>query len=154
MNLKALVTSLVLGTSSLAMAAPTAPAYAPTVRDHRVQPVRPMPLPAPHAQRWSQLATGHLARGKAAIKLNTRHAIDKLKLELVGPGQLFVDKLVVTFGNGRSQTIEVDRWLTARSAAAIVDVNGKHRKITKVTVYGRGNGSGIRAGASFKLLAL
>jgi hypothetical protein len=91
-------------------------------------------------------------RGRDLVHVNAK--IDKLKLELVGPGSMFVDKLVVTFGNGRSQTIEVDRWLTGRSASPILDVKGANRNITSIAVIGRGQSRGFRAGASFKLLAI
>lgn len=149
MNLKAIITTLVLGTSSVALAAPY-DKPAPAVRDHRMLPPR-----APIAATWSVLATGHLVRGREVLAIRATK-IDKLKLELVGPGRLFVDKLVVTFGNGRTQVIEVDRWLTARSggAAAVVDLAGKGRRVTSIAVVGRGDGRGFRAGASFRLLAL
>jgi hypothetical protein len=144
MSLKALVASLVLGTSSLALAAP--PAFTPAVRDHR--------MPPRFTQQWSYLASGQLVRGRDTIRIDSRGGkIDQLKLDLVGPGSLFVDKLVVTFGNGRSQTIEVDQWLSARNASAVVDLAGKDRKIASVTVVGRGQSSGFRAGASFKISA-
>lgn len=153
MKIKALVTMLVLGTSSVAMARPAAPpAFAPEVRDHRDLRDRDTRTP-PRFERWSLLASSHLSRGRAIVPVNTTK-IDKLKLELVGPGSLFVDKLVVTFRNGRSQTIEVDKWVTQRSFAAIVDLEGANRKVTSIAVHGRGNGSGFRAGASFKLLAI
>ena len=150
MNLKALVTFLVLGTSSAAIAAPNAPTFAPEVRDHRT-PQR--------MERWSLLASGNLARGRDLIAIDQkgRHGaseIDKLKLELTGRGSLFVDKLVVSFGNGRSQTIKVNKTLTLRDQAVIVDVAGRNRKITSIAVYGRGSGNGVRAGASFNVLAL
>ena len=153
MKIKFLVASLVLAaTSAVAMARPVAPGYtppgyAPEVRDHR--------MPA-RFDRWSLLATGHLTRGRDVVAVNSAGKIDKLKLELVGPGSMFIDKLVLTYGNGRTQTIEVDQWLSARAASAIVDVNGngRARKLSSITVIGRGTSNGFRAGASFKLLAL
>lgn len=144
MNLKALIATLVLGTSSVALAAPYAPAYAPQVRDHRY-PQR--------FERWQQIGSGSLVRGRDIVRVNAAK-IDKLKLELVGPGSMFVDKLVITFGNGRSQTIEVDAWVTARAGTAAIDIRGGNRTITSVAVLGRGQSSGFRAGASFKLLAI
>jgi hypothetical protein len=146
MNLKAIVTALVLSSSTVALAAPAynhGPApFAPEIRDHRM-PQRPIAS-------WKQLGTGELVRGKDTIKLYNANKIDKLKLE-VARGMLFVDKIVVTYGNGRTQTLEVDKWVSLRNDA-IVDLRGSNRKITSVTVHGRGNG--FRAGGSFKLLAL
>jgi hypothetical protein len=148
MNLKAIIATLVLGTSSVALAAPNSPAFAPQVRDHRGD--RRMP---PRFERWQQIGTGSLVRGRDLVRVNTSK-IDKLKLELVGPGSMFVDKLVVSFGNGRSQTIEVDAWVTARAGTAALDIKGANRNITSIAVIGRGQSSGFRAGASFKLLAI
>jgi hypothetical protein len=148
MKIKALVTMLVLATSTAALAAPNQPGFAPEVRDHRRMP--------PRFERWSLLATGHLVRGRDVLAITSASKIDKLKLELVGPGRLYVDKLVLTYGNGRTQTLEVNQWLTLRDASAIIDVggNGRARKLTSIAVYGRGTSNGFRAGASFKLLAL
>jgi hypothetical protein len=156
MKIKLIVASLVLAaTSAVAMARPAAPGYtppttpgfAPEVRDHR--------MPAREG-RWSLLATGQLVRGRDIVAVNSANKIDKLKLELVGRGSMFIDKLVLTYGNGRQQIIEVDKWLSMRDASAIIDVNGngRARKLTSIAVHGRGNGNGFRAGASFKLLAL
>jgi hypothetical protein len=151
MNLKAIIATLVLGTSSVALAAPSNPAFAPQVRDHRGdRGDRRMP---PRFERWQQIATGSLVRGRDLVRVNATK-IDKLKLELVGPGSMFVDKLVISFGNGRSQTIEVDAWVTARAGTAALDIKGENRSITSIAVYGRGQSSGFRAGASFKLLAI
>lgn len=140
MKLKALITTIILGTSTVAMAAPGY-GFAPTPRDHRM----------PRYERFQEIATGSLVRGRDVVRVNARQ-IDKLKLELVGPGTMFVDKLVVSFGNGRSQTIEVDQWI--RGASPVLDVKGANRNITSIAVYGRGSSGGFRAGASFKLLAL
>jgi hypothetical protein len=153
MKIKFLVASLVLAaTSAVAMARPVAPGYtqpgyAPEVRDHRT---------SPRFERWSLLASGHLERNRAVVAVNSAAKIDKLKVELVGRGTMFIDKLVLTFGNGRTQIVEVDKSLSLRDASAIIDINGngRARKLTSVAVYGRANGNGFRAGASFKLLAL
>jgi hypothetical protein len=148
MKIKFLVASLVLAaTSAVAMARPAAPGYMPDVRDHRT---------SPRFERWSLLATGHLSRGRDVVAINRAGKIDKLKLELVGPGSMFIDKLVLTYGNGRTQVVEVDKFLSQRAGSAIIDVNGngRARKLTSVTVIGRGSSNGFRAGASFKLLAL
>ena len=145
MKIKALVTALVLGSSSIAMAAPS---FRPEIRDHRPQ----------RFERWSLLASGSLIRGRETVRVNATDKLDKLKIELVvgARSSMFVDKLVLTYGNGRSQTIEVNKWLTARDTSAIVDINGngRARKLKSITVIGQGNGAGFRAGASFKLLGL
>ncbi len=147
MKIKAIVTALVLATSTAAMAAPT---YAPQIRDHR-GPAREAELARPRPfESWSLLGYGQLVRGKASLAVTTTGKVDKLKLEATR-GMFFLDKVIVTFGNGRSQTIEVNQWVSARDGA-VVDLAGRGRKIAAVHVIGRGNG--FRAGASFKLLAL
>jgi len=149
MKIKVLVTALVLATSSVAMAAPSNGfGFKPEIRDHR----------QPRFDRWSLLATGSLVRGRETVRVHSGDKLDKLKIELqVGArASMYVDKLVLTYGNGRTQTIEVNKALSARDASVIVDINGngRARKLTSITVIGRGSSMGFRPGASFKLLGL
>ena len=165
MKRTALVTAFLLGLSSVALAAPTAPGRgawkpAPTVIDHRgpwkptppaidhralqrpiVQPVRWTPLSSA-----SKLGMSRFATSKAQINVRSKAAYSTVKLEAKA-GSTFVDKVVITFGNGRSQTVELDRTLSARSPL-VIDLNGDKRFITKIVVYGKG---GLRS--SFSVLA-
>jgi len=137
---KLIITSLVLGLSSAAFAAPGSQGYndrdrdrdehglrqpaPPQIRDHR------MPL------RWMALSSNLRVSGKKAIAIRSQAVFSQLKLEAAA-GSTFIDKVVITFGNGRSQTVNLDKWLTSRTPLSI-DLNGNLRKVTKVTVYGKG----------------
>ena len=90
MKISAIVTALVLASSTAAMAAPQ---YAPEIRDHRMPP---------RFESWSLLGQGQLVRGKDTIRVHASK-VDKLKLESVR-GMMFVDKLVVSFANGRTHS--------------------------------------------------
>lgn len=160
MKLAALVTTFVLGLSSVALAAPSAPArmparpaptkLAPAKIDHQAQmrPMRPMVKPV----KWtslsssSRLAASRFATSKAQIHVRSKAAYSTVKLEAKA-GSTFIDKVVITFGNGRSQTVELDKTLTARSPL-LIDLNGESRFITKIVVHGKG---GPRA--AFNVLA-
>jgi hypothetical protein len=141
-----LVTSLVLGLSSVALATPAGygtatrdhrgPAIAPIVRDHRP----PLAQPA----RWSTLASNaKLTRGRALIDVSTKKTFTKLQLTSTGP--MFVDRIAVTFVNGRTRVIEVDKRLVGRTALAIdlPGLAGRSRVIDKLVIYGRGNARAV-----------
>lgn len=143
MKISALVTSLVLGVSSVAVAAPGAPAvhqkplaaarYAPPMV--RPLPVRPAPV------RWMQLDTAKPSRfGRTVVDVNSRQRFSKLKLEALR-GIASIDKVLVTFGNGRTQTIELDRRLGGFGAqrAAVIDLKGNARQITKIVILSKSN---------------
>jgi hypothetical protein len=141
MKISALVTSLVLGISSVAGAAPGAPAahhnavvaarYAPPMV--RPLPVRPAPV------RWMQLDTASSSRfGRTVIDVNTKLRFSKLKLEALR-GVSSIDKVLVTYGNGRTQTIELDKRLGGFGAQsfAVIDLNGNARQITKIVILSK-----------------
>lgn len=166
MKRTALVTTFLLGLSSVALAAPsTAPGRgewkpAPTVIDHR-GPQKPTPPALDHRapqrpmvkpMRWtslsstSKLGASRRATSKAQINVRSKAAFSTIKLEAKA-GATFVDKVVITFGNGRSQTVELDKNLTARSPL-VIDLDGEQRFITKIVVVGKG---GVRS--AFSVLA-
>jgi hypothetical protein len=136
MKTKILTTALVLGLSSAAFAAPgyQAPQHA--------QHVGGMHRP----QSWTSLSTVSLSRlqGKQTINLSGRQAFSKLKVE-AATGATFIDKLVIVFGNGRTQTVDLDKNLAMRGAPLFIDLEGANRRISKVVVYGK---SGRRASIS------
>src|SRR3954466_10808229 len=110
MNLKAIVTTLVLGSSSIALAAPN-------VRDHRTdaqpsfQPsyqtqYRPAPRP-----RAIVLAQSTRLQGRDVIRVNDSRAFTKLELRSQS-GRTQLDKVLITFGNGQSQVIDCNKTLS------------------------------------------
>jgi hypothetical protein len=132
-KITALVTTLVLGLSSAAMAAPS---YEPSVRDHR----GPWsPSFRPQVPSWTTLeSNGSLTRGKDRIEVSSRARFTKLKLE-AARGSMFIDKVVITFANGQRQVVELSKTIGQRSGAATIDLQGQSRQITKIVVSGKGS---------------
>ena len=135
MKTKILTTALILGLSSAAFAAPGY--QAPQHAEH----FRPGGVHRPQA--WTSLSTMSLSRfqSKQTINVAGRQAFSKLKLE-AATGNTFIDKLVIVFGNGRTQTVDLDKNLAMRGAPLFIDLDGSNRRISKVVVYGK---SGRRA---------
>ncbi|MEO8700459.1 MAG: hypothetical protein ABI867_10460 [Kofleriaceae bacterium] len=143
-KLAILFTTLVLG-STAAMAAPgySAPAapYAAQVRDHRMLPVR-------QHTTWSTLSYGsRLSRGASLIDVSSTERFSKLQLS--ASGSLFLDKVVITFANGRTQLVNLDKRLGRGATSVAIDLEGNARRIDKIAVYGRG---GMRS--SIKVMAI
>lgn len=150
MKISALVTTLALGLSSVAVAAPNRP----VVRDHRapiVQPQRPLARPAvrpivrpavrpwtrPAPVRWTVLDTAS-TRGKfQVINVSSRQRFSTLKLEATR-GAALIDRVMITFGNGRTQTIDLDRRIGGNSAPYLIDLSGDDRYISRIVVVTKG----------------
>lgn len=125
-KIAALVTTLVLGTSGLALA------------DNGFRkPYRPSPpIVQQPVRAWQTLASTQLGRGgRAVIDVSSKQRFSTLKLD--SRGALFVDKVLITYGNGERQTVTIDRNLAGRNAATI-DLEGRARSIDKIVVIGRG----------------
>lgn len=88
-------------------------------------------------------------RGRDVIDVSSAARFGKLKLEATGRGSIYIDKLVITFGNGQRQVVNVGKRISAREGAALIDLDGRSRNIDKVLVVGKG---GFRA--SYSLAAL
>ena len=142
-----LVTSLILGASSVAIAAPGwgQHSYGPA-NDRAPYAARFRPT----YQTWTTLeANGSLARGRDFINVSSAARFSKLKLEASGRGSVHIEKLVIMFGNGQRQVVNVDKRLSGRAGATLIDVEGRSRNIDRIIVMGRG---GFRA--SYTLSAL
>lgn len=140
-KIAALVTTLVLGASSAALAAPDAPDApdAPYVRDHRA----PYTQLRPRMPTWTLLSSNaSLARGRDRISVSTPARFSKLKLE-ASRGSMFIDRIVITFANGERQVVNLDRRISARTGATTIDLEGRSRQISKIVVSGTGH---FRAG--------
>jgi hypothetical protein len=158
MNLKALITLLVLGSSSAAMARPivvsgTAGASV-TVRDHRDHRDYRAPVPAPapghdgsyrtpppFVPLWTTLGTeSRIIDGAMAFRVSPvlRGArFTALKLQSSG-GKSLINRVEIQFVNGRTQVVQLDQYLTASSPTITIDLAGDAaRSIRNVTVIGR-----------------
>lgn len=161
MNIKALITLFVVGSSSVAMARPAAPGYqgAPIVRDHRdprapvpppVVVTRPAPAPAyepiyqrPSPPPWRPLwvTLGFESRiVDGNMFFNVKQNMGKfttLKLQS-SSGKSLINRVQIQFANGKTQVVELNKYLTAASPTLTIDLAGDAaRSIRNVTVVGR-----------------
>lgn len=143
MKLSVLVTSIVLGISSVAAAAPGA-----LDRDARVnaEPVvaarfaPPMVRPLPHPVKWMLLDTAKPSRfGRTVIDVDTKARFTKLKLE-AQRGVASIEKLVITYANGRTQVVDLDTRLGGYGAQSfkIIELDGRNaRQISKIVIHSK-----------------
>lgn len=172
MNLKTILVPLVLGSSSIALASPAAPAPAPTsatvvVRDHAAGteytevnahdavPAKPTAIyvrdgqswhgvPKPAVYRPVTLASGlRLGTGRAAITVGSQAGrFDTLQLT-ASAGKTFIKQVIVQFGNGQNQVVGLGKMLDGNDALTI-DLAGNHREIRKIVVTGNELSTGRR----------
>lgn len=139
MNLKALITALVLaGTSTAALADSN-------VRDHRVETTQ-VAATQPSAQldrdhrvdhrlpRWMTLASSsQLSRGRDVISANAR--ISTLKLVAL-KGSTTINSVTVKFANGATQKIRLAQTLAPQSQPITIDLKGAQRNVVSIVVSG------------------
>lgn len=133
---KFIITALLLGTSTIAAADPAPPAF--SWLRHTVEAPKPPTM----------LASSTRVNGRDTIKVNDYlRAFNKLELR-ARSGRTDLDKVVITFGNGKTQTINCNRVLQNNQSFTI-DLKGDQRNLKKVVLVGK---SGRRA--SLDVLAL
>jgi len=168
MNLKAIIASLVLGSSSVAMAAPSVTVSATVhggygstiVRDHRYEspPIMRPPVVVqsppimrpgwklPPVYRSVTLAndTAFAADGRRFITVGAQAGTFS-KIEISGAGgRTFIKQVYVQFDNGQEQAIRnVDRTL-ANGERVTLDLDGDRRAIRRIVVYGQNVDNGFR----------
>ncbi len=145
-KLSVLITSLVLGASSVAVAAPGATAVRPNpVVQARFAPPATRPLPV----KWMQLDTATPSRlGRTVVDVKTKARFTKLKLEALRGGVATIDKVMITYANGRTQTVNLDTRLGGYGSQSfkIIDLDGRNaRQISKIVIVSK---SGSRASYS------
>ena len=137
MNIKALITMLVLGSSSVAMAHPVSYSGfegAPIVdRDHR------MPHSGPFVPQWTTLGTeSQISSG--AMKFRVSPSLGKfsmLKLQTTS-GKALINRVEIQFTNGGKQTVALNQYLNASNPIITIDLEGNWaRSIRNVTVIGK-----------------
>ena len=163
MNLKALITTLVLGSSSVAMAHPVSapapvsqPVYQPVSQPIYRGPMPPQYAPGyepavyqPQYQHPSWVSLGsvdHIVDGQMTFRLGRAgragrfsgagEQFSTLKLQSEA-GKSLIQRVLIQFSNGRTQVVEVNQYLNASNPAITIDLEGRTRTIAKVTVIGR-----------------
>ena len=153
MNIKAIIASLVLGSSSIAMASPSvtvsATAQAPygtVVRDHREPVAPPAAAPLTFQAGWHRsppiyrsvtLASNmKLAAGRASVAVGAQAGrFDTLKLT-AATGRTLIKQVYVQFDNGRWQAMKnLDQTLGGNQTLTL-DLDGNRRAIRRVIVLG------------------
>ena len=171
MNLKAIIASVVLGSSSVAMAAPSVTVsatlhggYGSTiVRDHRggyesppiMRPpvvvqrppiMRPVGWKLPPVFRPVTLANDiAFARdGRKFITVGAQAGtFGKLELSAAG-GRTFIKQVYVQFADGQEQIVRnLDRTLS-NGQCLTLDLDGNRRAIRRIVVYGQNLDNGFR----------
>jgi len=158
MNIKTLIATLVLGTSSVALADSH---VGPEVRDHRddaavvIDHRVEAPAPAPAYDRdawkhrgpsWSTLSTNdQLVNGRTMIRLGGK-TLGTLKLQATS-GRTTVSQVIVKFANGRSQIVPLNQVIGNGNPSLTIDLNGGLRQVQSIQVTGSSNRR-----ASFEIL--
>ena len=158
MSIKALITTLILGSSSVAFAAPSAsftaqarwttgPSVvappAPTVRDHRPVIAPTTPYAPARGMRAGWIALGEpmqLDRGRAVIRLDQATRVTQLRIQNIR-GSSRIAQVTVAYTDGTRQVIKLDRRINPRNAVVDVNLSGS-RPIASVII----NGSSARGG--------
>lgn len=152
-KIKALITVLVLGTSSVAMAAPALSfsahaewsaktASAPMIRDHRTQVT---PYSYTSNASWRALSSSVFADSRNTIRLSTPMNLSWLKLQATA-GTSFIDSMTIRFADGTRKIVRLGQSLNTRApiqfavnggAIASVTVNSSSRGSYQLFGYGR-----------------
>lgn len=157
MNLKAIIASLVLGSSSVAVAAPSVTVSATVhggygstiVRDHRGYESPPIMRPGwklPPVYRSVTVAndTAFAHDGRRFITVGAQAGTFG-KLEISGAaGRTFIKQVYVQFDNGQEQAMRnIDRTL-GNGERLTLDLDGDRRAIRRIVVYGQNLDNGFR----------
>jgi hypothetical protein len=140
LKIKAALISLVLGSSSVALASPgvtfTANADAsfsfggPVQRDHRVPSSYGMPV----RTSWVALSAPMTLRNGSAVVRPELARISSLRLQ-ASRGMTYVYRVELRFRSGGTQTLQVNKWLTTASAIDL-EIRNYRRNIDSIAVIG------------------
>jgi len=132
MKLTAILTTLAIGLSStVALAAPGDASFRrPAVVDQRDRG-------AIH-QRWTALASSQVRNNRQVINVSSRQKFSKLKIEATR-GMTMIDKVLITFANGRTQRVEVDARIGMSGRPAMIDLQGRDRQISRIVILTKGS---------------
>jgi hypothetical protein len=174
MNIKAIVASLVLGSSSIALAAPSVTVSAsargsygaPVVRDHRIEDdcvtpvaVQPASDPTYHRVGWNgggrtlppvyrpvTLASGLRFANSGRTLINVGFQAGQFgSLQIsAAGGRTFIKQVTVQFANGQQQVIRDLDRTLAGNDSLTLDLEGGRRNISRIVVYGNAANTGGR----------
>ena len=161
-KIKALITTLVLGSSSIAAAdsaftfnasahvgigAPVAaPPAVTVVRDHRVEPAYAppavTPVFAPNRDRyrpaWVALSEPTMLRhNRTMIRIDTPSRYSQLRLQTTA-GASYVTSVMIRFADGTRQEIAVNKWLDTRAPMFDLAISNRS-SIERVIIIGSTN---------------
>ena len=157
---KALITALVLGSSSAAMAAPSVSFSAeaswgtvsPTVRDHRDQrtvttyPAFEAPTSRFARGTWISLAEPmNFRRGQSVIDIDSRAKLNQIRLQSAS-GASYIGTVTIWFVGGASQVITLNQRLDARNPMAQFNLNHT-AQVDAITI----NGSRSQRGGTYQV---
>ena len=138
LKIKAALVSLVLGSSSVALASPgvtfTANAdasfsFGPEIRDHRA----PTSYGMPAQTSWIQLSGPASLRNGRAVFRPELARISQLRLQ-ASRGMTYVQRVELRFRDGTYQTLPVNRWMTVASS---IDLSVRRRgRLDSITIVG------------------
>ena len=96
----------------------------------------------PRGEAWgsdAQRAVLHALAEEVARRSGYRvAAIEALRSD--GNGKTKIDRVMIIFGNGQRQTVELDAKLNKKSPNVSIDLQGNTRNIDKIVVVGKTNG--------------
>lgn len=151
-KIKALITTLILGSSSLAMAAPGATfsaqaswntgvqkvITAPNVRDHRTVDTMARHDDRPNRRpRAAWIALGEpkqLARGRDLIRVAAKTPFSQLRIQSTA-GATRISQLTVVYTDGTRQVMQLDRRINPRNPMIEVDLAGT-RQVASLLISG------------------
>ena len=88
--------------------------------------------------------------GREFFKIGAeKGAFRGLRLEALGNGRSNIKQVVIEFADGqtKSQVVRLDSWIGRGNASLTIDLDGNHRQISRVIVYGSTD-----VGSAYKLM--
>lgn len=139
--LKAIIATLVLGASGVAVADPgpniTLRGEARWGQPDTYQTYERDRRPYWRNNTWVALTSPlELDRGRTMIDVDHRRPFQQLRLQQTTRGMTHIDRVVVRFENGERQVIDVNQRLSTRNPMINIDLEGRHRRVDRIILIG------------------
>lgn len=151
-KIKAAILTAILGSSTAAMASPSVSfsadaaftwgtTGAPVLRDHRTNTMPVVYQPQQSSSQLLKLASAlDLSTGRDVLRMPGMNLRDANGLSLRATyGQGYVQGIQVRYRNGSTKNIQLNQWMTSRSPAINVPLNG-NRVIDSIVIFGSSEG--------------